>query len=86
MTPAQDRAQRLLDLWDALRTSRSCIHVVDILEHKDNLQALANSIRLSLYAPFPNPNLDIDCNRFELEYIKVRDKIHNDLIDGLRNK
>jgi len=86
VTPAQDRAQRLLDLWDALRTSRSCIHVIDIQQHKDNLQALANSIRLSLYAPAPNPNLDTDCNRFELEYLKVRDKIYNDLIAGLAAK
>lgn len=86
MTPAQDRAQRLLDLWDALRTSRSCIHVVDILEHKDNLQGLANCIRLGLYAQVPATGLDQACNEFELEYLKVRDKIHNDLIDGLRNK
>lgn len=86
MTPTQDRAQNLLDLWDSLRTSRSCIHVVDILEHKDNLQGLANCIRLGLYAQVPNTSLDQACNEFELEYLKVRDKIHNDLIDGLRTK
>ena len=86
MTPTQDRAQNLLDLWDTLRRSRSCIHVVDILQHKDNLQGLANCIRLGLYAQVPATSLDQACNEFELEYLKVRDKIYNDLIDGLRNK
>ena len=86
MTPTQNRAQNLLELWDALRSSRSCIHVVDILEHKDNLQGLANCIRLGLYAEISPTSLDRACNEFELEYLKVRDKIYNDLIDGLRNK
>lgn len=86
MTATQDRAQELLNQWDALRRSRSCIHVVDIQEHKDNLQDLANYIRLGLYAPMPNPGLDKACNEFELEYLKVRDKIHNDLIAGLAAK
>jgi len=86
VTETQNRAQNLLELWDALRSSRSCIHVVDILEHKDNLQGLANCIRLGLYAPMPNPGLDKACNEFELEYLKVRDKIHNDLIAGLAAK
>lgn len=86
MTPTQDRAQELLNLWDSLRTSRSCIHVVDIQEHKDNLQGLANCIRLGLYAQNPNPNLEAACNKFELEYLKVRNKIHNDLIETLQTK
>ena len=86
MTPTQDRAQELLNLWDALRSSRSCIHVVDIQEHKDNLQGLANCIRLGLYAQIPTTSLDQACNEFELEYLKVKNKIHNDLIDGLRAK
>ena len=86
MTPTQDRAQELLNLWDALRSSRSCIHVVDIQEHKDNLQGLANSIRLGLYAQIPTTSLDQACNEFELEYLKVKNKMHNDLIDGLRAK
>jgi len=86
VTETQNRAQNLLELWDALRLSRSCIHVVDIQEHKDNLQGLANCIRLGLYAAVPNPSLEATCNEFELEYLKVKNKIHNDLIDTLRHQ
>jgi hypothetical protein len=80
------RAQKLLNLWDALKTSRSCRHVVDIQQHKDNLNGLANQIRLGLYVEYRHDNLEAACNEFELEYLKVKNKLHNDLIDGLRNK
>ena len=86
MTETQNRAQNLLELWDSLRSSRSCIHVVDILEHKDNLQGLANCIRLGLYAEAPTTSLEAACNEFELEYLKVKNKIHNDLIETLQTK
>lgn len=86
MNQTEHRAQHLLDLWDALKTSRSCRHVVDIQEHKDNLNGLANVIRLGLYAEYRSDSLEAVCNEFELEYKKVKSKLHNDLIDGLRNK
>lgn len=86
MTTTELRAQELLDLWDALKTSRSCRHVVDIQEHKDNLNSLANMIRLGLYAEYRPDSLEAVCDEFELEYIKVKHKLHNDLIDGLRTK
>ena len=86
MSQTENRAQELLDQWDALKTSRSCRHVVDIQEHKDNLNGLANQIRLGLYVEYRLDLLEAACNEFELEYIKVKHKLHNDLIDGLRNK
>ena len=86
MSQTENRAQELLDQWDALKTSRSCRHVVDIQEHKDNLNGLANQIRLGLYAEYRLDLLEAACNEFELEYIKVKHKLHNDLLDGLRNK
>lgn len=86
MSQAETRAQKLLDLWDGLKTSRSCLHVVDIQEHKDNLNGLANQIRLGLYAEYRLDLLEAACNEFELEYLKVKHKLHNDLLDGLRHK
>jgi hypothetical protein len=86
MATTETRAQELLDQWDALKTSRSCRHVVDIQEHKDNLNSLATIIRLGLYAEYRLDTLEAACNEFELEYLKVKHKLHNDLIDGLRNK
>jgi hypothetical protein len=86
LTTTETRAQELLDLWDSLKTHRSCRHVVDIQEHKDNLNGLANMIRLGLYAEYRPDSLEAACNEFESEYFKVKDKLHNDLIDGLRNK
>ena len=86
MSQTQTRAQELLDLWDAIKTSRSCRHVVDIQEHKDNLNGLANQIRLGLYAEYRLDSLQAACDEFELEYFKVKDKLHNDLIAGLRTK
>lgn len=86
MTTTEHRAQKLLNLWDAIKTSRSCIHVVDIQQHKDKLNGLANQIRLGLYAEYRLDLLEAACNEFELEYHKVKSKIHNDLIDGLRTK
>lgn len=86
MTTTVTRAQELLNLWDALKTSRSCRHVVDIQQHKDHLNGLANKIRLGLYADYITDSLESACNEFELEYFKVKDKLYNDLIDGLRNK
>lgn len=86
MTQTEHRAQELLNLWDAIKTSRSCINVVDIQEHKDTLNGLANIIRLGLYAEYRTDILETACNQFEIEYFKVRDKLHKDLIDGLRNK
>ncbi len=86
MTTSELRAQELLDLWDAIKSSRSCRHVVDIQEHKDNLNGLANHIRLGLYAGYRLDLLEAACNEFELEYLKVKHKLHDDLIDGLRNK
>jgi len=86
VSQTQTRAQELLDLWDAIKTSRSCRHVVDIQEHKDNLNGLANQIRLGLYAEYRADSLEAACNEFELEYCKVREKLHNDLIDGLRHQ
>lgn len=86
MTQTEHRAQRLLDLWDAIKSSRSCRHVVDIQEHKDNLNGLASMIRLGLYAEYRSDSLEAACDEFELEYRKVKHKLHNDLLDGLRNK
>lgn len=86
MTQTEHRAQELLDLWDAIKTSRSCIHVVDIQQHKDKLNNLANMIRLGLYAEYLPDSLDVVCDEFELEYIKVRNKIHHDLIETLQTK
>ena len=86
MSQTETRAQQLLDQWDALKTHRSCRHVVDIQEHKDNLNGLANQIRLGLYAEYRLDLLETACNEFELEYLKVKHKLHNDLIDGLRHK
>jgi hypothetical protein len=86
VTSTEHRAQELLDLWDAIKTSRSCRHVVDIQQHKDNLNGLANVIRLGLYAEYRLDNLEAVCNEFELEYIKVRNKLHHDLIETLQTK
>ena len=86
MTTTELRAQELLDQWDALKTHRSCRHVVDIQEHKDNLNGLANQIRLGLYAEYQTDSLEAVCNRFESEYLKVKNKLHTDLIDGLGTK
>lgn len=86
MTQTEHRAQELLNLWDSIKSSRSCRHVVDIQQHKDNLNGLANVIRLGLYAEYRADSLEAACNEFELEYCKVKDKLHNDLIDSLRNK
>lgn len=86
MTQTEHRAQELLDLWDAIKTSRSCIHVVDIQQHKDKLNNLANMIRLGLYAEYLPDSLDVVCDEFELEYIKVRNKIYHDLIETLQTK
>jgi hypothetical protein len=86
VTQTEHRAQELLNLWDAIKTSRSCINVVDIQQHKDTLNGLANIIRLGLYAEYRTDILETACNQFEIEYFKVRDKLHKDLIDGLRNK
>lgn len=86
MTTQEHRAQELLNLWDALKSSRSCRHVVDIQEHKDNLNGLATAIRLNLYTHYSPQTLESACDEFEIEYIKVKNKLHNDLIDGLRTK
>jgi hypothetical protein len=86
VTQTENRAQELLNLWDAIKTSRSCINVVDIQEHKDTLNGLANIIRLGLYAEYRTDMLETACDQFEIEYIKVKNKLHNDLIDGLRTK
>ena len=86
MTSREHRAQELLELWDAIKTSRSCRHVVDIQEHKDNLNGLANVIRLGLYAESAETNLETACDKFETEYIKVKDKLHKDLLHGLGTK
>lgn len=86
MSQTETRAQQLLDQWDDLKSSRSCVHVVDIQQHKDTLSGLANVIRLGLYAEYRPDCLEAACNEFELEYTKVKTKLHNDLIDGLRNK
>lgn len=86
MTQTEHRAQQLLDQWDALKSSRSCIHVVDIQQHKDNLNGLANQIRLGLYAEYGPENLAAVCNQFESEYIKVRNKLYHDLIETLQTK
>ena len=86
MTSTEHRAQELLELWDAIKTSRSCRHVVDIQEHKDTLNGLANIIRLGLYAEYRTDILETACDQFEIEYIKVKNKLHNDLIAGLRTK
>jgi hypothetical protein len=86
VTQTEHRAQELLDLWDAIKTSRSCRHVVDIQEHKDTLNSLANIIRLGLYAEYRTDILETACDQFEIEYIKVKNKMHNDLIDSLRTK
>jgi hypothetical protein len=86
VTQTEHRAQELLNLWDSIKSSRSCIHVVDIQQHKDNLSGLANQIRLGLYAEYRADSLEAACNEFELEYCKVKDKLHNDLIDGLRHQ
>ena len=86
MTQTEHRAQQLLDQWDALKSSRSCIHVVDIQQHKDNLNGLANQIRLGLYAEYRPENLTAVCNQFESEYIKVRNKLYHDLIETLQTK
>ena len=86
MTQTENRAQELLNLWDAIKTSRSCINVVDIQEHKDNLNGLAAIIRLGLYAEYRPDSLEAACNQFELEYLKVKHKIYNDLIDGLKHQ
>jgi hypothetical protein len=86
VTQTEHRAQELLNLWDAIKTSRSCINVVDIQEHKDTLNGLANIIRLGLYAEYRTNILETACDQFELEYLKVKSKLHNDLIDGLRTK
>lgn len=86
MISTEHRAQELLELWDAIKTSRSCRHVVDIQEHKDTLNGLANIIRLGLYAEYRTDILETACDQFEIEYIKVKNKLHNDLIAGLRTK
>lgn len=86
MINTEIRAQQLLDLWESLKSSRSCRHVVDIQEHKDNLNGLASVIRLGLYADHSPKSLESACDQFELEYLKVKDKLHVDLIDGLRYK
>jgi hypothetical protein len=86
LTTTAHRAQKLLDLWDALKARRSCRDVIDIQEHKDNLNGLASIIRLGIYAEYRTDVLESFCNQFEVEYFKVRNKLHNDLIDGLRTK
>lgn len=86
MTTTELRAQNLLDLWDDLKVSRSCRHVVDIQEHKDNLNGLANMIRLGLYVEYRSDSLEVACNKFELEYLKVKHKLHTDLIETLQTK
>jgi hypothetical protein len=86
VTQTESRAQELLELWDAIKTHHSCIHPIDIQEHKDNLNGLANQIRLGLYAEYRTDSLEAACNQFELEYIKVRNKLHIDLIETLQTK
>jgi hypothetical protein len=86
LTTTELRAQELLDLWDALKSSRSCRHVVDIQQHKDKLNGLASIIRLGLYAEYRTDILEAACDQFELEYFKVKDKLHRDLIEGLGTK
>lgn len=86
MNQTETRAHELLNLWDAIKTYRSCIHPVDIQEHKDNLNGLATIIRLGLYAEYRPDSLEAACNEFELEYLKVKHKLHTDLIETLQTK
>jgi len=86
VTPLEQRALELLDLWDSMKTHRGYRHVVDIQEHKDSLNGLADMIRLNIYAEHRPDQLGTVCDQFELEYLKVKHKLHTDLIETLQTK
>jgi hypothetical protein len=85
VTSSQSRAQLLLTEWQALRSSGACTFIFDIQENKDKLENMAALLSAEMYCS-PVEHLDLICSRFEQELEKFRNRVHIDLIAGLKSK
>ena len=85
LTLYQDRAQLLLTEWHRLRDNGACAFILDIQEYKDKLESLAIVLSAEMYCSPVTEDLINECNRFEIELERYRQKVYQDLLAGLQN-
>lgn len=83
MTESVTRAQQLLDQWHDFRASRSCAHYLEMQEYKDQLEFLAGQLTVGMYCLPADPKLSINCDRFEFELSRFKEKMYQDLLSGI---
>ena len=83
MTETVTRAQNLLDQWHDFRASRSCAHYLEIQEYKDQLEYLASQLTVGMYCLPADPELSVNCDRFEFELSRFKEKMYQDLLSGI---
>ena len=84
LTSYQDRAQLLLDEWHRLRSTGACAFLLDIQQHKDKLESLAAVLSAEMYCSPVTEDLIKECDRFELELDRMKQKVYQDLLVGLQ--
>lgn len=83
VTDSVTRAQNLLDQWHDYRASRSCAHYLEMQEFKDQLEYLAGQLTVGMYCSPADPSLNVNCDRFEFELSRFKEKMYQDLLSGL---
>lgn len=79
-----NRAQDLLEQWHRYRDSGSCADVLNIQQSKDRLEHLAAELTAGMYCIPTDPQLEVTCDHFEIELVKFKHKVYQDLLKGLR--
>jgi hypothetical protein len=83
VTESVTRAQHLLNQWHEFRASRSCAHYLEMQEHKDQLESLAGLLTVGMYCSPTDPKLSLNCDQFESELDRFKQKVYQDLLSGL---
>jgi len=80
----QFRAQTLLEQWHIYRNSGSCVDLLDIQQAKDYMDKMSEVLTAQMYCSLTDIDLSDQCDRFEFELFKFKNKLFKDLISGLQ--
>lgn len=84
MNDIQFRAQTLLEQWHRYRNSGSCVDLLDIQQAKDYMDKMSEVLTAQMYCSLTDFELNIHCDRFELELFKFKNRLFKDLLSGLQ--